>query len=81
MRRRFPIGLVWFLILLRVLAFARRVDPLLLPLAGVVCVGFMPLADWGSSDDELDVLEARSSTAGPDGVSYQLFLRCLCVLC
>jgi hypothetical protein len=69
MRRRFPIGLVWFLILLRVLAFARRVDPLLLPLAGVVCVGFMPLADWGSSDDELDVLEVRSSSAEPDGVS------------
>ena len=81
MRRRFPIGLFWFLILLLVLVFARRVDPWLLPFVGVVCVGFMPLADWGSSDDELDVLEARSSTAGPDGVSYQLFLRCLCVLC
>ena len=69
MRRRFPIGLVWFLILLLVLFFAHRVDPRLLPLVGVVCVGLLPLADWGSSDDELDVLEARSSTAGPDGVS------------
>ena len=37
-----------------------------------VCVG-LPLADWGSSDDEFDLSEARASTAGPDGISYRPF--------
>ena len=37
-----------------------------------VCVG-LPLADWGSSDDEFDLSEARVSTAGPDGISYRPF--------
>ena len=37
-----------------------------------VCVG-LPLADWGSSDDEFDFSEARASTAGPDGTSYRPF--------
>ena len=73
MRRVFLIGLVWFLILLMMLFFARRVDLWLLPLVGVVCVGLIPLADWGSSDDEMDLLEARSSTTGPDSVSSQPF--------
>ena len=40
--------------------------------SGAVCVG-LPLADWGSSDDEFDLSEARSSTAGPDGISYRPF--------
>ena len=53
-----------------VLFFARRVDLWLLPVVGVVCVGLMSPADWGSSDDEIDLLEAVSSTAGPDGVFY-----------
>ena len=48
-----------------------------------VCVG-LPLADWGSSDDELDLSEARPSIAGPDGISYrplrEMSLRALLIV-
>ena len=40
--------------------------------SAAVCVG-LPRADWGSSDDEFDLSEARSSIAGPDGISYRPF--------
>ena len=48
-----------------------------------VCVG-LPLADWGSSDDELDLSEARPSFAGPDGIFYrplrEMSLRALLIV-